>query len=403
MDWEFNLWMPLFLKNIETSYSCNVGVLGVNCFMSYIKKLCLFFVFWFLFYPLTGYTAQKQEIPVSVKHLHADVQALTSIEPPRNYRNIVSLDRVGAHYDVCGDTPGADDNASGVAAILELARLLAALKPPLKHRVDLVAYCLEEPPFFRTPHMGSAIHARSLAKKKVKVRVMISLDMIGCFSINASPLRPIASFIKPGSVIPGQTTAILSKREEEKITRDIQKYMNGIMKAVTAVALNPPADTPTIDWSDHRNYWKEGYPAVLISNAFIAHNPNYHQPQDTIDTLDFNKMAEIVKGVYAYLDGSSSLWFAEEEDGEEKEEKKKPQQKYGKNRISKGHGHPDETETQRQVITQKSGYDGYKITPNHHQHGCRDKDCSAYNTAPVESLFLCSNFHKGKNEKDKCQ
>jgi hypothetical protein len=365
MDWEFNLWMPLFLKNIETSYSCNVGVLGVNCFMSYIKKLCLFFVFWFLFYPLTGYTAQKQEIPVSVKHLHADVQALTSIEPPRNYRNIVSLDRaanrifkafrkccrrvrfqrykvekkeykniiasfgpkkgerivVGAHYDVCGDTPGADDNASGVAAILELARLLAALKPPLKHRVDLVAYCLEEPPFFRTPHMGSAIHARSLAKKKVKVRVMISLDMIGCFSINASPLRPIASFIKPGSVIPGQTTAILSKREEEKITRDIQKYMNGIMKAVTAVALNPPADTPTIDWSDHRNYWKEGYPAVLISNAFIAHNPNYHQPQDTIDTLDFNKMAEIVKGVYAYLDGSSSLWFAEEEDGEEKEVK----------------------------------------------------------------------------------
>lgn len=316
--------------------------------MSYIKKYCFFIVFWFLFYPLTGFMAQDQEIPVSVKQLHADVQALTSIEPARNYRNTVSLDRaantifkqfrqcsrrvtfqrykaegkeykniiasfgpkkgarfvVGAHYDVCGDTPGADDNASGVAAILELARLLAALKPQLKHRVDLVAYCLEEPPFFRTPHMGSAIHARSLAKKNVKVRVMISLDMIGCFATDTSPLRPIASFIKPGSVIPGQTTAILSKKEETKITKEIQIYMNGIMKTVTAVALNPPAGTPTIDWSDHRNYWKEGYPAVLISNAFIAHNPNYHSPQDTIDTLDFDKMAEIVKGVYAYLVGS---------------------------------------------------------------------------------------------------
>lgn len=313
--------------------------------MSYIKKLCLFIVFWFLFYPLTGYRAQKQEIPVSVKHLHANVQALTSIKPPRNYRDIVSLDRaantiykqfrqcsrrvtfqkykveekeykniiacfgpkkgerivVGAHYDVCGDTPGADDNASGVAALLELARLLSILKPQLKHRVDLVAYCLEEPPFFRTPYMGSAVHARALAKKKVKVRVMISLDMIGCFAIDTSPLRPIASFIKPGSVIPGQTTAILSKKEETKITKEIQNHMNGIMNTVKAVALNLPADTPTIDWSDHRSYWKQGYPAVLISNAFIAHNPNYHQPQDTIDTLDFNKMSEIVKGVYQAL------------------------------------------------------------------------------------------------------
>src|SRR5215216_6221204 len=105
-----------------------------------------------------------------------------------SYRNVIarfgpeSEERivVGAHYDTAGPLPGADDNASGVAGLIELARLLARQQPPL--RVELVAFTLEEPPYFRTTGMGSLIHAESLRKENVRVRAMYSLEMIGCFS-----------------------------------------------------------------------------------------------------------------------------------------------------------------------------------------------------------------------------
>jgi hypothetical protein len=86
---------------------------------------------------------------------------------------------VGAHYDVCGNQEGADDNASGVIGLLELARQLKGIK--LKNRIDLVAYTLEEPPYFRTEFMGSFIHAKSLVDEKTEVYGMISLEMIAYF------------------------------------------------------------------------------------------------------------------------------------------------------------------------------------------------------------------------------
>src|SRR5262249_47462178 len=87
---------------------------------------------------------------------------------------------LGAHYDTCGVQPGADDNASGVAAILELARCFQAAPPPIP--IELCAYCLEEPPYFRTPDMGSAVHARSLKERGVDVKAMFSLEMLGYYS-----------------------------------------------------------------------------------------------------------------------------------------------------------------------------------------------------------------------------
>lgn len=310
-----------------------------------MKKFYFFIALWILFYSLTCPVDQKPEVPVSIKRLYAHVHELTSIEPPRSYRNLSSLDRaaayifnelgkcssrveiqkykvenneykniiasfgpergerivVGAHYDVCGEQPGADDNASGVASILELARLFSALKPCLKQRIDLVAYSLEEPPFFRTQYMGSAVHAKSLAKANVKLRVMISLDMVGYFSRNASPHRFVSCFIKPGTVVPGNTTCIIGKKGEKKIAGTIKKYMMEDPEGIVVVVLNPSEDTPGIDWSDHLNYWNCGYPAVFISNFFVSPNPNYHQPADTINTLDFGKMAQIVKGIYRAL------------------------------------------------------------------------------------------------------
>ena len=163
------------------------------------------------------------------EQMYKDVEFLTLIEPPRNYANLDSIDEaatyiedeflkldcivenqfftvngeeyrnviasfntgckkrliVGAHYDVCGDIPGADDNASAISGLLECARLLNENKPEMNYRIDLVAFCLEEPPFFKTPEMGSAIHAKSLLNKKADIIGMICLDMIGYFSENS--------------------------------------------------------------------------------------------------------------------------------------------------------------------------------------------------------------------------
>jgi hypothetical protein len=289
-------------------------------------------------------TAAKQEIPVSVKRLTADVDTLASINPPRNYQNVSSLDRaadyifkefsqcttrveiqrypvndkeyknviasfgpmkgkrivVGAHYDVCGDQPGADDNGTGIAAVLELARLLSALKPTLKRRIDLVAFSLEEPPYFRTPYMGSAVHAASLAKAKAKVHVMINIDMIGYFSETGKPHRLVSSFIKPGTIIPGNTTCIMGKKGEEKIVASIKKHMME-NSSIAVLALNLPLGTRGMDFSDHLNYWKHSYPAVMITNFMVCPNFNYHKPTDTIEKLNFEKIAEIVKGLYFAL------------------------------------------------------------------------------------------------------
>jgi hypothetical protein len=316
-----------------------------------MKKFYSLIILWALLSQCSGLsttptapTAPKPEIPVSVKRLTADVQTLASLDPPRNHQNVSSLDRaadyifkefkkcttqvevqryqvndkeyknviasfgpmkgkriiVGAHYDVCGDQPGADDNGTGAAAVLELARLLSALKPKLKRRIDLVAYSLEEPPYFRTPYMGSAIHAASLAKAKVKVHVMISIDMIGYFSETGKPHRLVSSFIKPGTVIPGNTTGILGKKGEEKITDTLKKHITENSN-IAVLALNLPLGTRGLDFSDHLNYWKHTYPAVMITNFMVCPNFNYHKPTDTIEKLNFEKIAEIVKGLYFVL------------------------------------------------------------------------------------------------------
>jgi hypothetical protein len=148
--------------------------------------------------------------------------------------------------------------------------------------------------------MGSAVHAASLAKAKVKVHVMINIDMIGYFSETGKPHRLVSSFIKPGTVIPGNTTGILGKKGEKKITDTIKKHMTE-NSSIAVLALDLPLGTTGLDFSDHLNYWKHNYPAVMITNFMVCPNFNYHKPTDTIEKLDFNKIAEIVKGLYYVL------------------------------------------------------------------------------------------------------
>lgn len=220
-----------------------------------------------------------------------------------DYRNVVvelgpeSEERVvvGAHYDAYGELPGADDNASGVAGVLELGRLLAA-DGGLRGRVELVAYCLEEPPHFTTSEMGSAVHARSLKAKGVKVKGMLSLEMIGYFTDEKNsqefPL-PALKLIYPNE---GNFIAVAADMQHRSLTSRVKKSM-GRGSTIGVESINAPRSVPGIDLSDHRSYWEEGYPALMITDTAFYRNKAYHTENDTAQRLDYRRMGQVVEGV----------------------------------------------------------------------------------------------------------
>lgn len=228
----------------------------------------------------------------------------------RTYRNVVAsygprtkeLIVVGAHYDTAGPLPGADDNASGVAGLIELAQLLGKTSPAM--RVELVAFALEEPPYFRSPSMGSAIHAASLKAQGLDVRAMFSLEMIGYFSDQPDSQQYPVSILKTLYPSRGNFIAVVGKTDQGRIIRRVKKAMIGA-SPLPVYSINAPRSIPGVDFSDHLNYWNEGYDAVMITDTAFYRNRNYHTFADTPDTLDYERMAMVVQGVYAAVNDLS--------------------------------------------------------------------------------------------------
>ncbi len=208
---------------------------------------------------------------------------------------------VGAHYDACEiENPGADDNASGVAGLLELARLLELERPSVKDPIEMVFYTLEEPPFFRGDKMGSAVHARSLKEAGVDVRYMISLEMIGYFSDEALSqkfLSPILYTLYPST---GDFIAVVSRSTDRELVRGLKRAMTANAN-IDTYSINAPDFVPGIDFSDHLNYWELGWPAAMITDTAFLRNDQYHRDGDTPGRLDYDRMAEVVRGLYAAL------------------------------------------------------------------------------------------------------
>lgn len=226
------------------------------------------------------------------------------------YRNVVAdfgpsqgpVLVVGAHYDTCDAKPGADDNASGVAGLLALAKLLQAHPP--RHPVELVAYTLEEPPFFRSADMGSVRHAQALKASGRQVRGVLVLEMIGTFEDAENsqdyPL-PGLSLIYGGR---GDFLAIVGEVGGAGFTRKVKADMRGAC-GLPIKSINATSAISGIDFSDHRSYWAEGIPAVMLTDTAFLRNPRYHTAADTPDHLDYRRMAEAVRGVYGAVEALS--------------------------------------------------------------------------------------------------
>ena len=210
---------------------------------------------------------------------------------------------VGAHYDVAGEFPGADDNASGVAVLLELARIFA-VQPP-EHPIELVAYTLEEPPAFGTKFMGSFVHAKSLAEAGIEVGCAISLEMLGYFSDEAGSQR----FPLPGlgwlfSNV-GNTLVVVGSFGDIGCTRGL-KYALRRADVISINSFNAPQFVQGIGFSDHRSYWAHGFSGVMVTDTAFLRNRHYHTARDTSEKLNFDQMAAATQAL-AWALGKTQL------------------------------------------------------------------------------------------------
>lgn len=202
---------------------------------------------------------------------------------------------VGAHYDAYGSFPVADDNASAVSGLLELAFLLQKEAPHCE--VELVVYSLEEPPYFRTEYMGSAQHARALKNHNIQVKAMLCLEMIGYFSDEPGSQKYPISLLGIFYPSKGNFITVVGSLGQIGLTRRIKKTMTEATP-LPVWSMNAPGLLPGIDFSDHMNYWDQGFPAVMITDGAFFRNANYHKATDTPETLDYQRMAQVVQGVH---------------------------------------------------------------------------------------------------------
>jgi len=203
---------------------------------------------------------------------------------------------IGAHYDTVRTTPGADDNASGVAGLLGLARQLSGIQPD--NTIRFVFFCLEEPPTYRTRNMGSYHYARSLKKKGDWVEGMICHEMIGYFCDREGcqhyPLPFMnVKFPKAGNYI-SMVGNLRSRHFTQKIAKNFRENTD-----LPVITLNAPAIVIGIDFSDHWSFGKFGYRALMVTDTAFYRNPHYHAPSDLPETLDYERMEKVVEGLAA--------------------------------------------------------------------------------------------------------
>ncbi len=201
---------------------------------------------------------------------------------------------IGAHYDTFSDSPGANDNASGVAALIEVARLLAAT--PLARSVRFVAFVNEEAPFFYTWKMGSHRYARRAHERGDNITAMLSLETIGYYSDADGSQQypnPVYAWLYPNT---GNFIGFVGNLASRKLVRQclgsFRRHSTFPSEGIAA-----SGRMMGIHWSDHWSFWQEDYAAVMVTDTALFRYPHYHASTDLPDRIDYERLARVVEGL----------------------------------------------------------------------------------------------------------
>ncbi len=239
-------------------------------------------------FSLTGLAATEERYQVEGKVVSNLIASVPGSARPEEF--IV----VGAHYDSVWGSPGANDNATGVAALLEIARRIAAGPSPGR-TVRFVAFANEEPPYFKTRGMGSSVHARRARLRGDRIVAMLSLETIGYYSdsLNSQffPFHLGLYYPWTGNFV----GFVANRKSRDLLFRCIEVFRRDTQ--FPSEGLSAPGWITGVDWSDHWSFWEEGYPAIMVTDTAPYRYPHYHDLQDTSDKISYDHLARVVLGL----------------------------------------------------------------------------------------------------------
>ncbi|MEM6916448.1 MAG: M28 family peptidase [Verrucomicrobiota bacterium] len=234
-----------------------------------------------------GYPVERHIYDVEKK----EVRNLIAELPGKSRRNEIIV--VGAHYDTVPGCPGANDNGTGIAALLSLAQAMAGDQQ--ERTIRFVAFVNEEPPYFQTDLMGSRVYAARCRSRGENIVAMLAFDTIGYFSEEEGSQ-------KAPEGMEGQLPTIgnflgFVGNEDSRYFTDSAKVSFEAASGVPAIGGAFPAEIPGVGWSDHWSFWQEGYKAVMVTDTAPYRYPHYHEPTDTIDKIDLDQLVKVVEGL----------------------------------------------------------------------------------------------------------
>ena len=240
-----------------------------------------------------GYTVAAQPFEAD----GCTVRNLEAVQPGQSRPDEIII--VGAHYDTVFGCPGANDNGSGVAALLELAKFLADM--PLARTIRFVAFVNEEPPYFLTNQMGSRVYACQAAQRGDAIVAMYSLETMGYYASTPKSQRypfPFNLFYPDCGDFIGFVGNLSSRKLVRHSIELFRRHARFPSQGAAA-----PGWIPGVYWSDHASFWKYGYPALMITDTAPFRYPYYHTPLDTSDKVDHSRLARVVQGLAQMLQG----------------------------------------------------------------------------------------------------
>ncbi|MEM9479994.1 MAG: M28 family peptidase [Verrucomicrobiota bacterium] len=235
-----------------------------------------------------GYQIEKQTYEAAGKDVHNIIVEIPGQDRPEEI--IV----VGAHYDSIPDCPAANDNGSGVAAMLALARgFFGSIN---ERTIRFVAFVNEEPPFFKTEKMGSLVYAQRCKARDENIVGMLSLETIGYYT-DAPDSQEIPAGI-PSTDYPttGNFIAFVTRPEDAEFLRTASSAFEQTVD-FPIISAPLPETVPGVSFSDQWSFWQAGYPAVMVTDTAMLRYEHYHQPTDTPDRLNYPAFTEVVRGV----------------------------------------------------------------------------------------------------------